>query len=196
MQEKQVTIGERSYPLDKPFLVLATQNPLEQEGTYPLPEAQVDRFMLKLKLNYPTKDEEFAILNRMSAIEPDIVVDAVLSAADLFELRKEIDGIHLDDKIKRYIVDLAHATRRPQDYGLDLAPLIQYGASPRATIFLARGAKGQAFLEGRAYVTPEDVKSIAMDVLRHRISLSYEAEAEEVTAEVLLRKIFDKLKVP
>ena len=196
MQEKQVTIGDQSYLLDKPFLVLATQNPLEQEGTYPLPEAQVDRFMLKLKLNYPTKEEELAILNRMSAIEPDLFVDPVLSAEDLFELRKEIDGIHLDDKIKRYIVDLAHATRRPQDYGLDLAPLIQYGASPRATIFLARGAKGQAFLEGRAYVTPEDVKSIAMDVLRHRISLSYEAEAEEVTAEVLLRKIFDKLKVP
>ena len=196
MQEKQVTIGDQSYLLDKPFLVLATQNPLEQEGTYPLPEAQVDRFMLKLKLNYPTKEEELAILNRMSAIEPDLLVDPVLSAEDLFELRKEIDGIHLDDKIKRYIVDLAHATRRPQDYGLDLAPLIQYGASPRATIFLARGAKGQAFLEGRAYVTPEDVKSIAMDVLRHRISLSYEAEAEEVTAEVLLRKIFDKLKVP
>ena len=196
MQEKQVTIGDQSYLLDKPFIVLATQNPLEQEGTYPLPEAQVDRFMLKLKLNYPTKDEEFAILNRMSAIEPDLFVDPVLSAEDLFELRKEIDGIHLDDKIKRYIVDLAHATRRPQDYGLDLAPLIQYGASPRATIFLARGAKGQAFLEGRAYVVPEDVKSIAMDVLRHRISLSYEAEAEEVTAEQVVRRVFEVVEVP
>jgi MoxR-like ATPase len=196
MQEKQVTIGETTFALENPFLVLATQNPLEQEGTYPLPEAQVDRFMLKLKLTYPSKDEELAILNRMSAIEPDVTVEPVLGPQDLFELRREIDAIYLDDKIKRYIVDLVHATRRPQDFGLEINPYIQYGASPRATIFLTRGAKGQAFLEGRAYVTPQDVKSIGMDVLRHRISLTYEAEAEELSAEDLVQKIFDRLKVP
>jgi MoxR-like ATPase len=196
MQEKQVTIGETTFALENPFLVLATQNPLEQEGTYPLPEAQVDRFMLKLKLTYPSKDEELAILNRMSAIEPDVTVEPVLGPKDLFELRREIDAIYLDDKIKRYIVDLVHATRRPQDFGLEINPYIQYGASPRATIFLTRGAKGQAFLEGRAYVTPQDVKSIGMDVLRHRVSLTYEAEAEELSAEDLVQKIFDRLKVP
>jgi MoxR-like ATPase len=196
MQEKQVTIGDHSYVLEQPFLVLATQNPIEQEGTYPLPEAQVDRFMLKLKLDYPTKEEELAILNRMSAIDPDLGIEPVLSAQDIFELRRTIDGIYVDDKVKRYIVEIVHATRRPGDYGLDLAPYIQYGASPRATIFLTRGARAHAFLTGRGYVTPQDVKSIGPDVLRHRLSITYEAEAEEITSEQLLQRIFDHLKCP
>ena len=196
MQERQVTIGDNSYRLEQPFLVLATQNPIEQEGTYPLPEAQVDRFMLKLKLTYPSKDEELAILNRMSGLEPNLAVDPVLGPADIFRLRDAIDQIYVDDKIKRYIVDVVHATRHPADYGLDIGPYVQYGASPRATIFLTRAAKGQAFLDGRGYVTPQDVKVIGQDVLRHRMILTYEAEAEEITAENLLKRIFDHLKVP
>src|ERR1035438_7710107 len=195
MQEHQVTIAEHTYPLEQPFLVLATQNPIEQEGTYPLPEAQVDRFMLKLQLTYPSKEEELAILDRMALIEPDVTIDPVLSAAEIFELRMTIDGIYVDDKVKKYIVEIVHATRRPKDYGLNLEPYIQYGASPRATIFLTRGAKGQAFLEGRSYVTPQDIKTIGYDVLRHRISITYEAEAEEMTSEQLLKKIFDHVKV-
>jgi MoxR-like ATPase len=196
MQEKQVTIGEASYPLEQPFLVLATQNPIEQEGTYPLPEAQVDRFMLKLKLTYPTKDEEIEILNRMALVDPSLEIEPVFTPADLFELRKAIDGIYVDEKIKRYIVDIVHATRKPADQGLDIGPYIQYGASPRATIFLTRAAKGQAFLDGRSYVTPQDIKSIGYDVLRHRLIITYEAEAEEITSERLLQQIFDRLKVP
>jgi MoxR-like ATPase len=196
MQEKQVTIGETSYVLDQPFLVLATQNPIEQEGTYPLPEAQVDRFMLKLKLDYPSRDEELTILERMAAIEPDLNVEVVLGPADVLALRRGIDQIYVDDKIKQYIVDVVHSTRRPADYGLDIAPYIQYGCSPRATIFLTRAARVQAFLEGRGYVTPQDVKSIGMDVLRHRVSVTYEAEAEDITAETLLQRIFSSLKVP
>src|SRR5881409_1504470 len=154
MQEKQVTIGEQTFRLEEPFLVLATQNPIEQEGTYPLPEAQVDRFMLKLKVTYPTKDEEFDILNRMAAVEPDLYVQPVLEAKDVLELRAGLDQIYVADKLKRYIVDVIHATRRPAEFGLDLAPYIQYGASPRATIFLTRAAKAMAFLDGRGYVTP------------------------------------------
>ncbi len=196
MQEKQVTIGAASYLLDQPFLVLATQNPIEQEGTYPLPEAQVDRFMLKLKLEYPSKEEELAILNRMSPIEPVIAVDPVLTAADVFALRRAVDRIYVDDKIKRYIVEIVHATRRPADYGLDIAPYVQYGASPRATIFLTRGARAQAFLAGRPYATPQDVKTVGYDVLRHRLSVTYEAEAEEISSENLLERIFNHLKVP
>ncbi len=196
MQEKQVTIGEHTYPLEQPFLVLATQNPIEQEGTYPLPEAQVDRFMMKLQLTYPSKEEELAILERMAQIEPNVAVEPVLAAADVFGLRRAIDDVYLDDKIKRYIVDLVHATRRPRDYGLDLEAYIQYGASPRATIFLTRGARGQAFLEGRGYVTPQDVKAVGQDVLRHRLTVTYEAEAEDISAETLLQRIFDKVKVP
>jgi MoxR-like ATPase len=196
MQEMQVTIGDTSYRLEQPFLVLATQNPIEQEGTYPLPEAQVDRFMLKLKVTYPSKDEELVILDRMVAVEPGIFVEPVLGPDDLFALRAGLDQIYMDDKIKRYIVDVVHATRRPAEYGLDLAAFIQYAASPRATIFLARAAKAQAFLDGRGYVTPQDVKSIGPDVLRHRISVTYEAEAEEVTPENLIQRIFDHLKVP
>ncbi len=196
MQEKQVTIGDANYPLGQPFLVLATQNPIEQEGTYPLPEAQVDRFMLKLKVGYPSKEEELAILNRMAAIEPDTSVHAVLEPAAISELRKTLDDLYMDDKIKRYIVDIIHCTRRPDEFGLDIAPYIQYGASPRATIFLTRAARAQAFLDGRGYVTPQDVKSIGYDVLRHRVAVTYEAEAEDITSDQLLKRIFDHLKVP
>jgi MoxR-like ATPase len=196
MQENQVTIGETSYTLAQPFLVLATQNPIEQEGTYPLPEAQVDRFMLKLKLSYPTKDEELVILNRMSAVEPNLAIEPKMSAADIFQMRKAIDQVYVDEKIKRYIVDIVHATRNPADYGLDIIPYIQYGASPRATIFLTRGAKAHAFLDRRGYVTPQDIKLIGYDVLRHRLSITYEAEAEDIAPENLLQRIFDHLKVP
>jgi MoxR-like ATPase len=196
MQEKQVTIGETTYPLEQPFMVLATQNPIEQEGTYPLPEAQVDRFMLKVRLNYPSKEEELAILNRMAAVEPKLYVEPVLTAADVFRVREAIDQIHVDDKVKRYIVDVVHSTRSPAEYGLDIAPYVQYGASPRATIFLTRGARAQAFLEGRGYVTPQDVKAIGYDVLRHRVSVTYEAEAEDLSSDHLLKRIFDHLKVP
>ena len=196
MQEKQVTLGEHTHHLPDPFCVLATQNPIEQEGTYPLPEAQLDRFMLKLKLTYPAKDEELMILERMGRIEPDVRADAVLSPADIADFRKAIDAIYVDDKLKRYVVDIVHATRQPADYGLNIGPYIQYGASPRATIFLARGARAQAFLEGRGYVTPEDVKTIGPDVLRHRVTVTYEAEAEEITSEQLLQRIFDRIKVP
>jgi MoxR-like ATPase len=196
MQEKQVTIGDQTYPLGQPFLVLATQNPIEQEGTYPLPEAQVDRFMLKLKLSYPTADEELEILNRMAAIEPDLSVAAVLGPDDLFRLRRAADATYLDDKIKRYLIDVVHATRRPADFGLDIGPYIQYGASPRATIFLALASKARAFLDGRGYVTPQDVKTVGYDVLRHRVGVTYEAEAEDVSAEQLIKRIFDTLRVP
>jgi MoxR-like ATPase len=196
MQEKQVTIGDASYPLDEPFLVLATQNPIEQEGTYPLPEAQVDRFMLKLKITYPGKGEELAILDRMVPAEGGPQVAPVLDARDIFALRRAVDETYADGKVKQYIVDLIHATRQPTDYGLDLANYVQYGASPRATIFLTRAAKGHAFLCGRGYVTPDDVKSVAYDVLRHRIIITYEAEAEEITAETVLQRILDSLKVP
>jgi len=196
MQEKQVTIGDTTYPLDQPFLVMATQNPIEQEGTYPLPEAQVDRFMLKLKLTYPNKEEELEILNRMSSVEPNLKINAVLKPVDIFELRAAIDQIYVDDKIKRYIVDIVHSTRVPAEYGLDIGPYIQYGASPRATIFLTRAAKAQAFLDSRGYVTPQDIKSIGFDVLRHRVAVTYEAEAEDITSEQLLQRIFDHLKVP
>jgi MoxR-like ATPase len=196
MQEKQVTIGDHTYPLEQPFLVLATQNPIEQEGTYPLPEAQVDRFMLKLKITYPSRDEELAILERMAAIDPDLSVTGVLSAEEILKLRRGIDEIYVDEKIKRYLVDIVHATRSPGEFGMDLGSYIQYGASPRATIFLTRAAKGQAFLEGRGYVTPQDVKTIGYDVLRHRLIVTYEAEAEDISAESLLQRIFDHLKVP
>jgi len=196
MQEKQVTIGETNYSLGQPFLVLATQNPIEQEGTYPLPEAQVDRFMLKLKVGYPSKEEELAILNRMAAIEPDISVSPVLEPTAIAEIRQVLDDLYMDDKIKRYIVDVIHCTRKPDEFGLDIAPYIQYGASPRATIFLTRAAKAQAFLDSRGYVTPQDVKSIGYDVLRHRVAVTYEAEAEDITSDQLLKRIFDHLRVP
>jgi MoxR-like ATPase len=196
MQEKQVTIGDRTYELPLPFLVLATQNPVEQEGTYPLPEAQVDRFMLKVVIDYPNRAEELTILDRMGSILPIHDVQPVLSAAELNDLRRAVDGIYVDEKVKGYIVDLVQATRKPGEYGLELTGLIQYGASPRATIALVRAARAQAFLDGRGYVTPQDVKSAAADVLRHRLLVSYEAEAEELKPEDLLTRILDKLPVP
>ena len=196
MQEKQVTSGAHTFPLPQPFMVLATQNPIEQEGTYPLPEAQVDRFMLKLKLTYPTKEEELAILNRMAHVEPAAGVQPVLAPEDIFALRRMVDEIYIDDKIKRYIVEIVHATRRPEEFGLKLSQYIQYGASPRATIALTLAAKAHAFLDSRGYVTPQDVKSLGYDVLRHRVIVSYEAEAEDIPAERVLKEIFDHLKVP
>ena len=196
MQEGQVTIGETSFPLPQPFLVLATQNPLEHEGTYPLPEAQVDRFMLKLKITYPSREEELQILERMAhtQVQPDI--KPVVTTADILAARSVVDAIYLDEKVKQYIVDIVFATREPQAYKLAIGDYIEYGASPRATIYLALAAKAYAFLRGRGYVTPQDVKSIGMDVLRHRVLITYEAEAEEITAEDLIQRIFDYLPVP
>jgi MoxR-like ATPase len=196
MQEKQVTIGETTFALPRPFLVLATQNPIEQEGTYPLPEAQVDRFMLKVLLGYPSKAEELTILDRMGGIAPKLDVDPVLEAEDLFTLREAVDRIYVDDKIKNYIVDIVHSTRRPAEYGLEMAGLIQFGASPRATIALVKASRAQAFLDGRGYVTPQDVKSTALDVMRHRLIVSYEAEAEELKTEDLIKRILERLPVP
>lgn len=195
MQEKQVTIGSVTYPLTAPFLVLATQNPIEQEGTYPLPEAQVDRFMLKLKVVYPSKTEERAILDRMTGeeiVEPQPIIEpsVILSA------QQAVRAVYIDPKVRDYIVDLVFATRNPEAYGLDIGELIEYGASPRASIFLAAAAKAHAFLRGRGYVTPEDVKSIGMDVLRHRVILSYEAEAEETTSEQVIQRVLDQVEVP
>lgn len=196
MQEGQVTIGDESFKLPQPFLVLATQNPLEQEGTYPLPEAQVDRFMLKLKVTYPSREEELQILERMAHTQPYTEVKPVVTTANILAARSVVDAIYLDDKVKQYIVDVVFATREPQAYKLDISDYIEYGASPRATIYLALAAKAYAFLRGRGYVTPQDVKSIGMDVLRHRVLVTYEAEAEEITAEDLMQRIFDHLPVP
>ena len=196
MQEGQVTIGETSFPLPQPFLVLATQNPLEQEGTYPLPEAQVDRFMLKLKITYPSREEELQILERMAHTHVQTDIKPVVTTADILTARSVVDAIYLDDKVKQYIVDIVFATREPQAYKLAIGDYIEYGASPRATIYLALAAKAYAFLRGRGYVTPQDVKSIGMDVLRHRVLITYEAEAEEITAEDLIQRIFEYLPVP
>jgi len=197
MQERQVTIGDETHKLDDPFLVLATQNPIEQEGTYPLPEAQVDRFMLKVKVDYPSKEEELEILKRMAFTKKSIEVQKVITTKDLLHARSVVDEVYLDEKIERYIVDIVNATRKPETYQLqELNGLIQYGASPRATIFLAVAAKAHAFLQGRGYVTPQDIKSIGMDVLRHRVIVSYEAEAEDKTSEDIIKKIFDEIEVP
>jgi MoxR-like ATPase len=196
MQERQVTIGDTTYPLEEPFMVLATQNPIEQEGTYPLPEAQVDRFMLKLKVTYPSKTEELEILRRMARSTPAIAVEPVLHPADILALRALTDEIYMDSKIEEYIVNLVEATRHPDQYGLPIGELIRYGASPRASIFLAIASRAQALLEGRGYVTPQDVKSVGMDVLRHRVIVTYEAEAEEKTSEDLIKQIFDTVEVP
>ncbi len=196
MQEKQVTIGDQTYKLEEPFLVLATQNPIEQEGTYPLPEAQVDRFMLKLKIGYPTRDEERSILELMARTSGLPATGAVVEPKQILEARQVINDIYMDDKVKDYIVDLVCATRDPAHYNLQLQGLIQLGASPRATIYLTLAAKAHAFLRGRGYVTPQDVKSIGMDVLRHRVAITYEAEAEEKTSETIVQKIFDELPVP
>jgi MoxR-like ATPase len=196
MQERQVTIGENTFKLDEPFLVLATQNPIEQEGTYPLPEAQVDRFMLKIKISYPNREEELKIM-RQNITMIDSIINPVISPAQILNARNLIQDVYIDEKIEKYILDIVFATRTPQDYGLDkLANLISYGASPRATINLALGAKALAFIRRRGFVIPEDVRSICQDVLRHRIAVTYEAEAEEITSENIIQKILNKLEVP
>ncbi len=196
MQEHAVTIGEHTYPLDDPFLVLATQNPIEQEGTYPLPEAQIDRFMLKLSVGYPTAEEELQIMRRMSS-GGVIEVNPVVTPEEIIRARAATEMIYMDQQVERYIVDLVLATRDPEAYGLgDLTGLISYGASPRATIFLAKTARAHAFLQRRGFVTPDDVRAMGMDVLRHRILITYEAEAEEVTSEDVVRRVLDSVEVP
>ncbi len=196
MQEHQVTIGDQTFHLPEPFLVMATENPIEQEGTYPLPEAQVDRFMLKLKIGYPTIEEERRILDRMARTETDLAVNAVIDPSTILSARRMVDEIYTDDKIKDYILSIVFATRDPEKYGLNLKEYLRYGASPRATIALTIGARAHAFLQGRGYVTPQDVKSIAPDILRHRIIVSYEAEAEELTPEILIDRILSEIPVP
>ena len=196
MQERQVTIGDETYPLPAPFMVLATQNPVEQEGTYPLPEAQVDRFMLKILVSYPSQEEEKQILERMASHQK-IELTSSVTPEMILKARSAVDQIYVDEKIKNYIVSLVFATRDPKAAGLDkLASFIAYGASPRATIFLTQAAKAYAFLNGRGYVTPEDIKAIGLDVLRHRVLLSYEAEAENVTSDSIVKQIFDAVDVP
>lgn len=196
MQERQVTIGHSSFPLPEPFLVLATENPIEQEGTYPLPEAQVDRFMLKLKITYPSMAEEREILNAMAFTQQHASVKPVVEPETILQARKVVDEIYVDDKIKDYILNIVFATREPDRFNLNISEFIRFGASPRATISLTIGARAQAFLNGRGYVTPQDVKSVVPDILRHRIIISYEAEAEELTADDLIDKILSELPVP
>ena len=195
MQERQITIGDTTYRLTEPFLVLATQNPIEHEGTYPLPEAQVDRFMLKLKLDYPSRKDEREILERMST-QDQPRTSRVVEADEILKARKVVDDIYMDDRVKEYILEIVFATRNPDEFGLDIAPLIEFGASPRATLFLAQASRAHAFIRARGYVTPEDVKSIGADVLRHRLILSYEAEAENVKPEEIIQRIFDTVEVP
>src|SRR5262245_40192088 len=195
MQERQVTIGDTTYPLPEPFLVMATQNPIEQEGTYPLPEAQIDRFMLKLRVDYPSREEEREILERVAIQRPQPVT-RVVDAADILESRRAASMVYVDDRVKDYIVSLVVATRKPKEYGLDIGSLVEFGASPRATIYLTIASQAQAFIRGRGYVTPEDVKTVGPDVLRHRVILSYEAEAEDVTAHEIVRRLFDAVPVP
>jgi MoxR-like ATPase len=195
MQEHQVTIGDNTYRLPEPFLVMATQNPIEQEGTYPLPEAQIDRFMMKCKIVHPSKDDERRIMNRFTR-KTDIRVAAVLSAEQIFAMREVLDQIYCDEKVGDYILDIVFATRAPADYKLDIGPQIQYGASPRASIYLNLAARANAMLHGRAYATPQDVKEIAHDILRHRIILTYEAEAEEITSEDIITRILGEIPVP
>jgi MoxR-like ATPase len=196
MQERRITISEQSYPLSDPFLVLATQNPLEQEGTYQLPEAQLDRFMLKLNIGYPSKIEERKILDLMGTSAPDLSVQNVASPEEIIRSRDIVNRIFIDERVKDYIVDIVWATRYPKDYNLGMDGLIRYGASPRATINLTLAARAHAFLNGRGYVTPHDIKSVGPDVLRHRVIVSYEAEAEEVTSETIIQRIFSGLAVP
>jgi MoxR-like ATPase len=196
MQERQVTIGERTYPLPEPFVVMATQNPIEQEGTYALPEAQVDRFMLMVKVGYPSRDEERKIMDRMTQPEPARAEPSV-TPSELLDARKVVKQVYVDDKVKEYIVDVVFATRSPAKHGLkDLAPLIEFGASPRASIALNLAARAHAFLRHRGYVTPEDVKAVGPDVLRHRLVLTYEADAEEVTSEQVVKRVFEVVEVP
>ncbi len=196
MQERQVTIGDASYPLHDPFMVMATQNPIEQEGTYPLPEAQVDRFMLKLKITYPKKTEEHEILKKMARSNPSLHVEPVITPEDVKRLRELTDEVYMDVKIEEYIVNLVEATRNPNSYELDIGQLIRYGASPRASIYLAMASKANAIIEGRGYVSPQDVKTVAMNVLRHRVIVTYEAEAEEKTSENIIEKILQTVEVP
>ena len=196
MQERQVTIGDTTYPLPAPFLVIATQNPIEQEGTYPLPEAQTDRFMLKLKINYPNKEEETQIIDRMAG-NKEIKVKKTATPADIIRVKKVVNDIYVDEKVKNYVLDLVFATREPEKYKLgDLRNLISYGASPRASIYFIQAAKALAFINGRGYVTPEDVKLVGADILRHRVIVTYEAEAEEITSESIIKQIFDQIEVP
>ncbi len=195
MQERQVTIGGTTFKLEEPFLVMATQNPIEQEGTYPLPEAQVDRFMLKLVMDYPDKTEEKEIMERVGFEKP-LAINQIINPLQLDEIIALIKEIFVDEKLKDYIIDLVFATRKPKDYNIDIAEYIQFGASPRATIFLSLIARAYAFLQGRAYVTPQDIKTVAPDVLRHRIILTYEAEAEDITTEQIIGRIFDSVEVP
>lgn len=196
MQERQVTIGESTFKLDDPFLVLATQNPIEQEGTYPLPEAQVDRFMLKVKITYPSREEEQKIM-KLNTTSDNPNINAVVNPADIIRARKLVQEIYVDEKIEKYILDIVFATRSPKDFGLnELTDLISYGGSPRASINLALGARAIAFIRRRGYVIPEDVRSICSDVLRHRIAVTYEAEAEDITSETIISKILNKIEVP
>ena len=196
MQEHQVTIGDETHPLPDPFLVLATQNPIEQEGTYPLPEAQVDRFMLKLRVEYPSREEERQILDRMATTANHRPANPVVTTGDIITARTLVDEVYVDDKVRDYIVSVVFATREPKSFGLDLGPLVEYGASPRATLCLTLASRAHAFLQGRGYVTPQDVKAIAPDVLRHRVIVSYEAEAEEVDADEIVRRVLDGVPVP
>jgi MoxR-like ATPase len=196
MQERQVTIGDGTYPLDDPFLVMATQNPIEQEGTYPLPEAQVDRFMFKIRVSYPNKAEEHEILKKMARTNPSVDIAPILTPADVKRLRALSDEIYMDEKIEEYIVSLVEASRNPEAYKLNIRQYIRYGASPRASIYLAMASKANALIEGRGYVTPQDVKTIAMNVLRHRVILTYEAEAEEKTSEDIIEMILQTVDVP
>lgn len=196
MQERQVTIGEKTFFLEEPFLVLATQNPIEQEGTYPLPEAQVDRFMLKVKITYPSRDEELKIMKQNVNSEP-VNIQQVVSKEDILKARNLVHDVYVDEKIEKYILDIVFATRSPKDFKLDkLTDLISYGGSPRATINLALGAKAMAFIKRRGYVIPEDVRAICFDVLRHRIAVTYEAEAEEIGTEYVIQEILNKIEVP
>jgi MoxR-like ATPase len=195
MQERQVTIGNTTYPLPEPFMVMATQNPIEQEGTYPLPEAQIDRFMLKYRLGYPSKDDERRIMNRFTK-KTDITINPVMSAEQILTLRGILDQVYCDEKVGDYILDIVQATRKPADYKLDIGHYIHYGASPRASIYLNMAARANALLNGRAYATPQDVKEIAYDILRHRIILTYEAEAEEITSENVIARILNEIPVP
>ncbi len=197
MQEKQVTIGERTYPLEKPFLVLATQNPIEQEGTYPLPEAQVDRFMLKVVIGYPNRDEERQIIRYNIAPEKQAPIQTVIDTTDIMEARKLVREVYMDEKIEKYIIDIVFATRNPEEYNLSkLKPLIAYGGSPRASISLAMASKSYAFIKRRGYVIPEDVRAVCMDVMRHRVGITYEAEAENMTSEMIISEILNAVEVP
>lgn len=197
MQERQITIGENTFKLDEPFLVMATQNPIEQVGTYTLPEAQIDRFMLKINITYPSIEEEHKILKKMSFTNKKIDVKSVVNSQDIIQARSVVDEIYIDEKVEKYILDIVFATREPAKYKLEeLSSLIQYGASPRASIYLTIAAKAYAFIQGRGYVTPQDIKSIGLDVLRHRVIVSYEAEAEEKTSEDIIKRIFEEIEVP